>query len=165
MKRLYQWKVLIDGVPHRVDCKFAGDRYELYADGTYKTEVLRKCVSTMWEGMEEPVVLFGKECLFVVMDEIPDLVVDGRMLGKRCDYQKMLQRKGNRVYIGYGILLGTCILLLAAVAWIFCMDMVHQVGLYSIFIALGAAITMGLWSGKHLWRLTQEKNGSIIEDK
>lgn len=163
MKREYVWNVTVSGVAHQVGCRFAGDRYELYADGVYTVEVLRDRISTMWDGMQEPVFLFGKECLFVVMDEVPDLVVDGHMVGRKRDYDKVLRQRACRPYAGYGILLGACVLLLVAVIWLLGSGRGAQTGWYSIFIALGAAVTMGAWSIKHLWRLTQAHNSPIIK--
>ncbi len=166
MKREFLWTVLVNGVSHQVGCRFAGDRYELYADGVFAGEILRKSLSTMWDGMEEPIRLFGVDCLFVVLDETPDLVVDGRMIGRNRIYEAVLRRKDNRVYLGYGILLGACLLLLITGLWLVFSGRIKQVGVYNAFIVLGAALTMGLWSAKHLWQLTRSQNSSIIgQDK
>lgn len=155
MQREYVWNVTISGVAHQIGCRFAGDRYELYADGVYAVEVLRDRISTMWDGMHEPVSLFGKECIFVVLDEVPDLVIDGIMVGRKRDYEKVLRQRDRRPYVGYGVLLGSCVLLLVAVVWLLASGRGPQTGWYNVFIALGAAVTMGAWSIKHLWRLTQ----------
>lgn len=157
MQREYVWNVAIGGVEHQIGCRFAGDRYELYADGVYAVEVLRDRISTMWDGMQKPVSLFGKECLFVVLDEVPDLVIDGIMVGRKREYEKVLRQRARRPYVGYGVLLGSCVLLLVAVVWLLASGRGQQTGWYNIFIALGAAFTMGAWSIKNMWRLTQAR--------
>ena len=163
MKREYVWNITIDGIAHQVGCRFAGDRYELYADGVYAVEVLRHSISTMWDGIHEPVSLFGQKCLFVVMDEVPDLVIDGVMVGRKRDYEKVLRHRACRPYVGYGSLLGACVLLLVATVWHLASGRGSQTGWYDIFIALGAAVTMGSWSVKNLWRLTRAHNSPIIK--
>lgn len=160
MEREYVWNITIRGIAHQIGCRFAGDRYELYADGVYAVEVLRDRISTMWDGMQKPVSLFGKECLFVVMDEVPDLVIDGIMVRRKRSYEKVLCQRARRPYVGYGVLLGSCVLLLVAVVWLLVSGRGQQTGWYNIFIALGAAVTMGAWSVKNMWKLTQAHSSS-----
>lgn len=162
MKREYLWKVTLDGTAHEVYCRFAGDRYLLYADGVYVTEILRKSVTTMWYGMKKSITVFGKPCLFIVWDERPDLVMDGRLIGRGMDYEKALKRWSSRIYLGYGIVLAACVLLLIAVVVVLCLGMALRIGLGSILISLAASLTIGLWSGKHLWQLTHGENRPII---
>ena len=156
MKREFQWKVTLDGVPHRVYCRFAGDRYVLYADGVYETEILRKSAHTMWDGMEQPVTLFGKECIFVVWDEKPDVVIDGRLIGRKRNYVKAQKRRGNRIFVGYGILFGACALVFVLVMCLLFMGLGAQMGWVNVAITLAAVLTIGAWSGKQLWRLTHD---------
>jgi hypothetical protein len=154
MKREFIWKVTLHGVPHEVYCRFAGDRYILYADGVYTAEIMRQSTSTMWYGMEEPVTLFGEQCLFVVWDEKPDLVIDGRLIGRKHNYEKSKKRMGNRILVGYGILLGVCVSVFVLVICLLCLGMGAQMGWIDVLITLAAVTTIGAWSAKQLWRLT-----------
>ena len=154
MKREFIWKVTLHGEAHEVYCRFAGDRYILYTDGVYTAEIMRKSTSTMWNGMEEPVTVLGQDCLFVVWDEKPDLVVDGRLIGRNRSYEKSKKRKGNRIFIGYGILLGVCASGFVLVICLLCLGMGAQMGWIDVLITLAVVTTIGAWSAKQLWRLT-----------
>lgn len=164
IKREYSWCISIDGENHKIFCRFAGDRYLIYADGVFVTKILLKNALSMCEWIQIPITLFGKECLFVMMDEMSvEFVIDGVMISTGRDYEKALRARARRSYVGYGILLGACMLLLVAVIWVIASGKGAQTGWYSIFIALGTAITMGAWSVKNLWRLTQTDNRTIIK--
>lgn len=111
MGKQITWEIKADDTLHRVTCTSAGNRYEIWADDEDLTVVYRQSVRRMYFGIEQEIELFGKKCLFVVWDERPDIVVDGRMLGKNTDYlqarekRKLTSCKGFRITFWIGVLL------------------------------------------------------------
>ena len=105
-KREHTWNVIIDGVEHLIYCCFEGNRYVLYADDDHVANVYRKSVRAMWQGLEEPVTICGKPCLFIVWDEKPDIVVNGMLVGKGVDYHIALKKEKlrNEAWLSHRIL-------------------------------------------------------------
>ena len=165
-QREHTWNVTIDGVQHEVYCRFEGNRYVLYADDDHVANVYRKSAHTMWYGMEEPVTMFGKPCIFIVWDEKPDIVVDGRIIGRGVDYEKALAKKNNRPSLGYWIIFWAGVFLLLVVAALVLTKWRNITSWRDYIIGGTAAIWMIFWSVKNLVQLTHGENRSIIaEDK
>ena len=164
-KREHTWDVTVDGVEHQVYCRFEGNRYVLYADDDHVANVYRKSVHTMWQGMEEPVTMFGKPCSFIVWDEKPDIVVDGRIIGRGISYEKALKRKDSRLKIAYGAVFYSGILLLIVLFLRLCLGL-HPEDWFDAVISAVAGLWMTIWGGKNMFQLTGRKNEPIIsEDK
>lgn len=87
-KNEYRWHVKIDDEVYQVDCKVENNRYVIWVDEVELTKVYRKSFQDISDRIEEPLLLGGKLCTFVVMNGIPDLVVDGVMLSGQ-DYKEM----------------------------------------------------------------------------
>lgn len=166
MQREYTWEVTIDGAMRRIYCRFEGNRYVLYADEDHVANIYRKSVHTMWQGMEESVNICGKECLFVVWDERPDIVVDGRLVGRGIDYQKALKKKNAGFLTGYRIVFWAGVGLLAVMAVLICAGWGSAADWDDVIISIIAGVWMVIWGARNMRRLTPAKNGSIIgEDK
>jgi hypothetical protein len=149
MAKEYFWDVTIDGEPHQLYCSFTGNKYVLYVDDDHIANVYRKSVATMWHGMEEPVTICGKECLFLVWDEKPDFVIDGRLIGKNIDYEKALKKKNNSLFTAYRIVFGAGLLLLTLLVVLICMRWV-TFDLHDLIICVGVGIWMTVWGGKNM---------------
>lgn len=93
MAKEFNWDVSINGEDHRVCCVLSNNKYILYVDDEYLTNVYRKSVWEMQLGLEAEVEICGKKCLFIVWDEKPDLVIDGVMQGKNTDYLQAREKR------------------------------------------------------------------------
>ena len=155
MAKEYSWNVNVDGVAHHVDCIPTNNKYQMFVDEDFLTNVYRKSVRAMaLDGLEEKISVCGKECLFLVWDETPDLVVDGALLGRGIDYASEKEKRNKGAKTVYGIifwigvalmvLMGVCALLgwSKAIGW-------DDVTIYTI-----AAIWMMIYGGRKMWRLT-----------
>ena len=110
------WSFALDGRSITVSCEQKGNRYVLYLDDDHLTNVYRLRGKQMRYGLEEEITIGTECCLFVVLDEVPDLVVRGRMIGRNVDYAafKEMRRSGwERLYTMIAIL---GVLFLAGVA-------------------------------------------------
>ncbi len=163
-KREHTWNVTIDGVQHEVYCRFEGNRYVLYADDDHVANVYRKSVHTMWQGMEEPVVMFGKPCIFIVWDEKPDIVVDGRIIGRKISYEKALKRKNNQNVIAYGVVFFSGILLLLVLTILLIFRGFNINEWFDALISWSTGIWMTIWGGKNMFRLTGRPKMPIISE-
>ena len=90
------WTFELDGRPVTVTCELKGNKYILYLDDDHLTNVYRLNAKKMRYGMEEEILIGSERCRFVVWDEVPDLVVRGRMLNRNLDYATAREtRRGN----------------------------------------------------------------------
>lgn len=96
MAKEYSWVVTADGLEHRVTCSLAGNRYQIWVDDEDLTTVYLQTGKKARYGLEQKLQIGGKTCLFVVWDQRPDLVVDGKMVqsGKDYDAEKAKRKKG-----------------------------------------------------------------------
>jgi hypothetical protein len=152
-KREHTWDVTIDGVQHEVYCRFEGNRYVLYADDDHVANIYRKSTHTMWQGMEEPVTICGKPCIFIVWDEKPDIVVDGRIVGRGISYEKALKKKNSGFLVGYRIFFWVGVLLVSVVAALALNRWGSIISWRDYIICGGTGIWMIIWSARNLTKL------------
>ncbi len=76
------WHVRIHGHKHRVTCKIEMNKYVIFVDDHHLTNIYRDSMKKMRMGFEQTLRICGQDCLFVVWDERPDLVVDGFIQGR-----------------------------------------------------------------------------------
>ena len=162
-KREHTWNVIIDGVEHLIYCCFEGNRYVLYADDDHVANVYRKSVRAMWQGLEEPVTICGKPCLFIVWDEKPDIVVNGMLVGKGVDYHIALKKKNSGMRLGYRTVFWAGVALLVVRAVLLCVGMEKGMEDWiDAVISAVAGIWMVIWSYRSLRKLTLSQNRFII---
>ena len=97
----------LNGRPVTVSCELKGNKYVLYMGDEHLTNVYRLNAKKMRYGMAEDIIIGSERCKFVVWDEVPDLVVRGRMLGRDVDYATAKEtRRSNmeRLYTMMSIL-------------------------------------------------------------
>lgn len=155
MAKEYSWNVNVDGVAHRVDCIPTNNKYQIFVDEDFLTNVYRKSVRSMArDGLEEKISVCGKECLFLVWDETPDLVVDGVLLGRGIDYAPEKEKRDKGAKTVYGIIfwIGVALLVLMGVCAL--LGWSKAIGWDDVTIYTIAAIWMMLYGGRKMWRLT-----------
>lgn len=104
MAKEYNWEISIDDVPHKICCVPSGNKYILYVDDEFLTNVYRESVRKMQFGLETEVEICGKKCLLIVWDEMPDLVIDGVMQGKNTDYLQAREKRKHGCCKGFRFL-------------------------------------------------------------
>lgn len=155
MAKEYGWNVSVDGVAHRVDCIPTNNKYQIFVDEDFLTNVYRKSARSMVrDGLEEKISVCGKECLFLVWDETPDLVVDGVLLGRGSDYASEKEKRDKGAKTVYGIIfwIGVALLVLMGVCAL--LGWGKAIGWDDVTIYTIAAIWMMLYGGRKMWRLT-----------
>lgn len=97
------WEVEVDGVPVKVTCIRKGNRYCFYLNDDHLTNIYRLPSKQMRYGMEAGIRIGAENCLFVVWDEVPDLVVRGRMLRRDVDYAKTREARRRNMEMMYTV--------------------------------------------------------------
>lgn len=87
MGREYVWNIEVNGKPAKVTCEQKGNRYILYLDDDHLTNIYRLPAKKMRYGLEAEFQIGNEACLFVVWEEIPDLVIGGKMVNRNVDFQ------------------------------------------------------------------------------
>lgn len=87
MGREYRWDLVMDGIPVTVTCEQKGNKYVLYLDDDHLTNIYRLPKKQMPYGLVEDVRIGTVNCKFVVWEEVPDLVVAGRMVHRGVDFE------------------------------------------------------------------------------
>ena len=124
MGRQYRWNLELDGIPVIVTCEQMGNKYVLYLDDDHLTNIFRLPKNQMHYGLVEDIRLGTRNCKFVVWEEIPDLVVDGRMVHRGVNFETAREnrrRNMENMYLvtavfGMMILLG--VFLFASFGWL-----------------------------------------------
>lgn len=101
------WEFERNGRTIVVSCERKGNKYILYQGDDHLANVYRLHANKMRYGLEEDIIIDSERCKFVVLDEIPDLVVGGRMLSRDVEYTtyKENRRSGmERLYTMIAIL-------------------------------------------------------------
>lgn len=91
MENHLKWKVTVDGKSYAVECVTMKTLYEIYVDGELAIRAPRQMKNTS-ESSEYDLRIGGKRCQFVVYDGIPDLCVDGILMGA----QRQLEHQERR---------------------------------------------------------------------
>lgn len=86
-----KWKVDVDGEVYNVECVTMKTLYEIYVDGELAIRAPRQMKHTS-ENSEYDLRIGSKRCQFVVYDGVPDLCVDGILLGA----ERLLEHQERR---------------------------------------------------------------------
>ena len=86
-----KWDVTVDGEEYAVTCVTQKTLFEVYVDGEVMIRVPRKMKNDNTDS-EYDLRIGGKRCQFVIYDGVPDLCVDGILLG----VQREMDRKERR---------------------------------------------------------------------
>ena len=148
MGKSYSWNFTLDGVNHHLSATLKNNRYILYLDEEHLVNVYRLPPQKMRYGLEETISILGHACLFIVWEDIPDLVIDGKMVHRGVNYAKAKEARRHNMEVMYT---ATAIFGLVALAGAFvfaCFDILNEDNL-RIFSAL---LSAGIWMVGHgLW--------------
>lgn len=92
MAKEYEWNTQINGESYKIQCMISNNRYILFVNDDNVATFYRKMFRN---SVDKPLTIGGQQCRFVVWDEVPDLVVDGKLLTRDCDYQPTRQKRGK----------------------------------------------------------------------
>jgi len=112
----FTWKARIAGKSCIIRCEVDGNYYVLYADDERVGSFQRKQGQNRSGGMDEPVTIWGEECRLVVWNEQPDIVVRGRLLGEKKDYEQEKKARQKSFFFT-----GLAMTALGAVLFVVCM--------------------------------------------
>ncbi len=91
MSEKLQWDAVVNGETYLVECITMKTLFEIYVDGELAMKVSRKMKNDD-EDSEYDLRIGGKRCQFVLYDGVPDLCVDGILLG----VEREMARKERR---------------------------------------------------------------------
>lgn len=114
MSKENQWIVTVNGKAHTVHCVVHKSLYDVFVDGDLAVKVPRQHLNTE-ENSEYNIPIGGKTCQFVVYDGVPDVVVDGILVGEERKLQK--QERRNKILKIFGGVLLICVCTYAAFLW------------------------------------------------
>lgn len=97
MAKEYEWNAEIDGESYKIQCVISNNRYILYVNDDNVATFYRKMFRN---SIDKPLNIGTQQCRFVVWDEVPDLVVNGRLLTRDCDYQPTRNKRSKVFLIG-----------------------------------------------------------------
>lgn len=113
MAQEYVWNAEINGISYKVECVISNNRYILFVNDDNVATFYRKMFRN---SVDKPLQIGGQQCRFVVWNELPDLVVDGKLLTRNCDYQPTKRQRGKVSFMcGIGM---TVIAVLAILAYV-----------------------------------------------
>ena len=160
MAKCYVWHMTIDGAVHRVDCVPKGNKYVLYLDDGFLTNVYRKSVGL--PDLEIPLTICDKACSFIVWDQKPDLVVDGILLGRGMDHQqaKMKRQKDHQTVYRIIFWIGLMILAFAAVYTV--LNVEKGLDYETLLFYSVTGVWMIIYGNDKSRRLTHPQNSPII---
>lgn len=126
-----------------ISCQESGNKYFIYEGEKFITTVYKK----MFGIIDEELTLCGITCRFVVLNEKPDLAVDGTLLGSGGNYaeQKEKHRKSACAGAAAEIILG-----LAALCGLIIFSVIKQNVLYYI-PAFAVATIFCVFGGWEIW--------------
>lgn len=156
------WNVLIDGMQYRITCENTGNKYIIHCDDDFVKNIYREGAGFSADHPEEPLTIHGKDCLFVVWDGKPDLVVDGMMLGRSIDYQKALTKRIKDFGLCYRIIFccGAALLTLGVLLLVFGSEQMHDAHTFLI-----AGVFCTIYSYLRIRRLTPKADKRIIAEE
>ncbi len=93
MSKELKWEVNIDGAVYSVKCVTQKTVFDVYVDGELAIRAPRKLKNDDTDS-EYDLRIGGKRCQFVVYDGVPDVAVDGILLGAERQMEK--QERQNR---------------------------------------------------------------------
>ncbi len=148
MKKEFEWELSLDGETHRACCVCSDTRYVIYLDDDHVTNIYRLSGGAMSRGLEAPVELLGKPCLFTVWDETPDLVVDGIMVARGVSYEEAKAQRKKASTLIYEIMTGVGMALLVVSTLLLCLRGAQ----WSPLVAASALMTVFGAVSVHKWR-------------
>ena len=105
MAKTYSWDVPVNGTAYQITCQQRGSQYDFTLDG----EPLYRLYAEPEQMSEQNVYVGGKRCQVVVYEGIPDVVVDGILMGvdaaekKNAKRRKLISILLGIVFIGVGL--------------------------------------------------------------
>lgn len=108
MAKIMEWEVPVDGTIYHVTCQRRGSQYDFRLDD----EPLYRLYADPERMCEQDVRIGGKRCQVVVYEGVPDVVVDGILMGVDAAEKKNAKRR-KVISILVGILF-MCVGLFAA---------------------------------------------------
>ena len=163
MAKEHVWHVSIGGKNHRVDCVLKGNKYVLYVDDEFLTNVYRKSFGP--DDVEVPVTICGKRCSFIVWDQKPDLVVDGILLGRGIDHQQALTRRQKNHQMVYWIIFCFGVMILVFVAVFAILSNGKSLDYDTLLFYTIVGVLMIIYGHGKTRRLTLPKNSPIIGEE
>lgn len=111
MAKLMEWEVPVDGTVYHITCQRRGNQF----DFKLNEEPLYRLYADPEQMCEQDVRIGGKRCQVVVYEGVPDVVVDGILMGVDAAEKKSARRR-EIISIMVGILL-MCVGLFAAFSY------------------------------------------------
>lgn len=141
MGKEYRWDIELDGSSATVICVPKGNKYILYLNDDHLTNIYRLPKNKMPYGLVEEVRIGTEDCKFVVWEEVPDLVVGGKMIHRGVDFETARENRRRNMENMYTI------------TAIFGVIVLHGVFLFAYFGSLNegtlrgwtAMLMAGLW--------------------
>lgn len=99
MEKDLKWKVTVNGEEYDVACVVQKTLYEVYVDGEVAIRVPRKMKNDDTDS-EYDLRIGGKRCQFVVYDGVPDVCVDGILLGVQREMDEKAKRNRRLMILG-----------------------------------------------------------------
>ena len=142
------WEFELCGKTVTVSCERKGNKYILYLGDDHLTNVYRVNAKKMRYGLEEEITIGSERCMFVVLDETPDLVVKGRMVKRDVDYAAFKEKRRSGMERLYTLIAVLGVVLLASVmmyAYLAPLTLEILEGWISVLIASFWMISVGLF--------------------
>lgn len=89
MAKIMEWNVPIEGSVYCITCQRRGNQYDFKLDD----EPLYRLHADPEEMCEQDVIIGGKRCQVVVYEGVPDVVVDGILMGVDAAEKKNAKRR------------------------------------------------------------------------
>lgn len=99
MEKQLKWDVIVDGEEYTVQCVTQKTLFEVYVDGEVAIRVPRKMKNDDTDS-EYDLRIGGKRCQFVVYDGVPDVCVDGILLGVQREMDEKAKRNRWLMVLG-----------------------------------------------------------------
>ena len=99
MDKELKWNVTVDGVDYLVECVTQKTLFEVYVDGEPAIRVPRKMKNDDTDS-EYDLRIGGKKCQFVLYDGVPDVCVDGILLGAQQEMDEKAKRNRRLMILG-----------------------------------------------------------------
>ena len=94
-----KWNVTVDGEDYAVECVTQKTLFEVYIDGEVAIRVPRKMKNDDTDS-EYDLRIGGKRCQFVIYDGVPDVCVDGILLGVQREMDEKAKRNRRLMILG-----------------------------------------------------------------
>lgn len=89
MAKILEWDVPVNGTTYHITCQRRGNQYDFKMDG----ESLYRLYAEPDQMSEQNVYIGGKRCQVVVYEGVPDVVVDGILMGVDAAEKKNAKRR------------------------------------------------------------------------